>query len=108
MSDKEAEKAFIMDRVVKGEMSAAEGARLLSVSKRHVFRLKAGIKAKGIASLVHGNRQRKVRMRSPKKSAEWCGTGERTNTEARAIPIFRNFWSATRMFISAERASGAS
>ena len=60
MSDKEAEKAFIMDRVVKGEMSAAEGARRLSVSKRHVFRLKAGIKAKGIASLVHGNRQRKA------------------------------------------------
>ena len=67
MSDKEAEKAFIMDRVVKGEMSAAEGARRLSVSKRHVFRLKAGIKAKGIASLVHGNRQRKAANALPEE-----------------------------------------
>ena len=67
MSDKEAEKALVMDRVVKGEMSAAEGARRLAMSKRHVFRLKARIKATGIASLVHGNRQRKAANALPEE-----------------------------------------
>ena len=87
MSDKEAEKAFIMDRVVKGEMSAAEGARRLSVSKRHVFRLKAGIKAKGIASLVHGNRQRKAANALPEEIRSDLPRKPRTQIYAPNLPF---------------------
>lgn len=59
MSIKEAGKLPVLDRVMKGEIIAAEGAKRLSVSKRHIFRLKAKIKETDISSLPHGNRQRK-------------------------------------------------
>ena len=59
MSIKEAGKLSVLDRVMKGEITAAEGAKRLSMSKRHIFRLKAKIKATDISSLTHGNRQRK-------------------------------------------------
>ena len=44
MSLKETTKAVIPGGVVKGEMTAAEGAARLKLSKRHVFRLKAKIR----------------------------------------------------------------
>lgn len=59
LSIKEAGKLSVLDRVMKGEITAAEGAKRLSMSKRHIFRLKAKIKATDISSLTHGNRQRK-------------------------------------------------
>ena len=48
MSIKEAGKLSVLDRVMKGEITAAEGAKRLSMSKRHIFRLKAKIKATDI------------------------------------------------------------
>ena len=59
MSLKETTKAVILDRVVKGEMTAAEGAARLKMSKRHIFRLKAKIRESDLSALVHGNRCRR-------------------------------------------------
>ena len=59
MSLKEATRPAVLDRVVKGEMSAAEGAARLRMSRMQVFRLKAKIRTSGISSLSHGNRNRR-------------------------------------------------
>ena len=59
MSLKEATRSAVLDRVVKGEMTAAEAAARLRMSRRQVFRLKAKIRASGMSSLSHGNRNRR-------------------------------------------------
>jgi len=59
LSLKEATRSAVLDRVVKGEMTAAEGAARLGMSRRQIFRLKAKILAWGISSLSHGNRNRR-------------------------------------------------
>jgi len=59
LSLKEATRSAVLDRVVKGEMTAAEGAARLGMSRRQVFRLKAKILTWGISSLSHGNRNRR-------------------------------------------------
>ena len=56
MSLKETTKAVIPDRVVKGEMTAAEGAARLKLSKRHVFRMKAKAR-EGSAVKIQGKRR---------------------------------------------------
>jgi len=50
---KEATRSAVLDRVVKGEMTAAEGAARLGMSRRQIFRLKAKILTWGISSLSH-------------------------------------------------------
>jgi len=59
LSLKEATRSAVLDRVVKGEMTAAEAAARLRMSRRQVFRLKAKIRASGMSSLSHGNRNRR-------------------------------------------------
>ena len=68
MSLKETTKAVIPDRVVKGEMTAAEGAARLKLSKRHVFRMKAKTRESDMSALVHGNRRRKPSNALPEKT----------------------------------------
>ena len=53
LSLKEATRSAVLDRVVKGEMTAAEGAARLGMSRRQIFRLKAKILTWGISSLSH-------------------------------------------------------
>jgi len=59
LSRKESERAWIMQRVVAGELTVRQGARLLGLSERHVKRLKGGMKRDGVAYLCHKNRGRK-------------------------------------------------
>ncbi len=47
LSVKEGMKAAVLERVVAGEIAAGKGARLLSMSIRQVFRLKARIRESG-------------------------------------------------------------
>ncbi len=47
-----------MNRLDRGEVTAAEVARTLGLSVRQVRRLLAGYRRQGVAALVHGNRQR--------------------------------------------------
>ena len=44
--------------VEAGRWSAEQAAEVLGVSERHVWRLKAAYKAKGVAAFMHGNRDR--------------------------------------------------
>lgn len=68
LSLKDTTKAVILDRVVKGEMTAAEGAARLKMSKRHVFRMKAKIRESDMSALAHGNRCRKPSNALPEKT----------------------------------------
>ena len=83
LSIQEAKKAMVMDRVVRGEMTAAEGAARLGMSTRQIFRLKARVVRKDISSLSHGNRNRKPANAIPetvrelvcsKAREDYCGT----------------------------------
>src|SRR5215217_550965 len=51
-------RAFVLNRVLAGELSAAQAAGLLGLSARQVKRLKAAYRRDGPAALAHGNRGR--------------------------------------------------
>lgn len=66
LSLRESRRVQVVEHLVKGSMSIAEGMRLLKLSRRQVQRLKRGVAARGITALCHGNRGRT----SPRAVAE--------------------------------------
>ena len=62
----EQQRAQVLPRVQAGLLTAAGAARLLGLSIRHIRRLLAAVRKKGLAALAHGNRDR----RSPRRSAD--------------------------------------
>lgn len=56
MNRKEARRVYVMQQVVAGGLTIRQAAGLLQLSERQVKRLKKGMKQKGEAALVHGNR----------------------------------------------------
>lgn len=67
MSKKELDKADIINRSLRKEVTVRKAAKLLSLSKRQVYRLRRKVKKQGPEGLVHGNRGRKSNRRLPKK-----------------------------------------
>jgi hypothetical protein len=55
MSDREMMRAAVVDRMVKGELTSAEGAELLALSVRQAKRLRKRFVGLGARGLVHGN-----------------------------------------------------
>lgn len=55
MTSAEQRPAWVLTKVVAGELGAAEAAALLGLSERSIWRLKARFDAEGPAGLVHGN-----------------------------------------------------
>jgi transposase len=49
-------RAHVLTRLLAGQCTATEAATLLSVSVRHLWRLKAAFARDGVRALVHGNR----------------------------------------------------
>ena len=58
MTTVEQRRAWVLMKVVAGELLASEAAELLDLSERLVWRLKATLLAEGPAGLVNGNRGR--------------------------------------------------
>jgi transposase len=58
MTTKEQRRAWVLIRVVKDELTMAEGAKLVGLSERQLWRLRAAFERDGPAGLVHGNRGR--------------------------------------------------
>jgi len=56
MSQKEVNKYDIIKKLTNKEFNGSEAARLLSLTTRHIRRLKKRVKEKGISGLIHGNR----------------------------------------------------
>lgn len=59
LSDKEIRRAIVMQKLIDGILTTDEAAELLSLSERHIKRLKAGVINNGLGSLAHGNQGRK-------------------------------------------------
>lgn len=58
LSQKELQRVAVISRCVKGEMACASAAELLSLSMRHIKRLKKRWREGGEAALAHANRGR--------------------------------------------------
>jgi transposase len=59
LNKKEQKRLMVLSKLERSEMSIAEAARLLSLSVRHVKRLRADYYQGGAEALAHGNRGRK-------------------------------------------------
>lgn len=65
LSQKELQRVAVISRCVKGEMACASAAELLSLSVRHIKRLKKRWREGGEAALAHANRGRPSQRRLP-------------------------------------------
>jgi hypothetical protein len=65
MSEREQRRAFVLTRLLSGELGVAEAAGVLGLSERSVRRLRARMEREGPAGLVHGNRGRASPRRLP-------------------------------------------
>lgn len=65
LSQKELQRVAVLSRCVKGEMACASAAELLSLSVRHIKRLKKRWREGGEAALAHANRGRPSHRRWP-------------------------------------------
>jgi transposase len=77
MTTVEQRRAWVLTKVVAGELTAAEAGGVLGLSERSVWRLKGRFVTEGPAGLVHGNRGRA----SPRRIDE--STRERVRALAR-------------------------
>lgn len=59
MSEKDARKIGIIGKLIEGELTNKQAARLLELSERQIMRLKAEATANGTMSILHKNRGRK-------------------------------------------------
>jgi len=65
MTVREQQRARVLVRVVAGQLTMAEGATLLGLSQRQLWRLRRAFDDDGPAGLVHGNRGRPSPRRTP-------------------------------------------
>lgn len=70
LTKKEQQRAHVLSRLQAGILTVETAAELLSLSVRHVRRLLAEVRQKGLAALAHGNRGRA----SPRRLAETIRT----------------------------------
>ena len=63
MTATEQRRAWVLTKVLKGELTMAEGAAWLALSERQLWRLRGAFERDGPAGLVHGNRGRPSRRR---------------------------------------------
>ena len=77
MSHSEQRRAWVLTRVLAGELTVAEAAELLGLTERSIRRLRARMEREGPAGLVHGNRGRV----SPRRLGE--------ETRARIVELAR-------------------
>jgi transposase len=59
LNTQEQKRVMVLNRILAGQLSAAEAAPLLQVSMRQVQRILAAYRKEGAAAVVHGNRDRK-------------------------------------------------
>ena len=59
MQQSEEARRYVLDRVMAGDLQAAQAAEILGVSERHAWRLLAAYRARGATALEHGNRGRR-------------------------------------------------
>jgi len=65
MSTKELKQYDIIKKVINKELKGVEAAKLLSITDRHLRRLKKKVIAQGVKGLIHGNRGKPSNRRLP-------------------------------------------
>jgi len=65
LSPKELQRVTVISTCLQGELACARAAELLSLSVRHVKRLKKRLREAGAAAMAHGNRGRPSHRRLP-------------------------------------------
>ncbi|WP_028560893.1 helix-turn-helix domain-containing protein, partial [Paenibacillus pinihumi] len=59
MTKAELKKVHVVEKILEGHMTNAEGAAALGMTQRQVIRLKKNYQTGGAQKLAHGNRGRK-------------------------------------------------
>lgn len=70
MSQKELDRYEIIQKSIRRELTVPKAAELLYLSERQIFTLKAKVKEKGAAGLLHGNRGKPSNRRVPEKERQ--------------------------------------
>ena len=70
MSQKELQRVSVISTCIKGDLACASAAELLSLSVRHIKRLKRRLREGGEAALAHANRGRPSHRRLPERTRQ--------------------------------------
>lgn len=70
MSQKEVKKYDIITKLISKELNGSEAAKLLSLTRRHVRRLKKKVRQNGMKGLIHGNRGKPGNRSMPDKEKQ--------------------------------------
>jgi hypothetical protein len=64
---KEEKRLEVIQRVFRGELTVVEAGVVIGVSERQCYRIKAGVTKRGAKGVVHGNRGRPCKRKTPEK-----------------------------------------
>jgi len=70
LSQKESRRVYVMEQLLEGKITVRQASDLLGLSQRHIKRLKAKVRERGMAALAHGNRGRKPKHAVPQEIKE--------------------------------------
>src|SRR3989442_1609244 len=70
LSQKELQRVSVISTCIKGDLACASAAELLSLSVRHIKRLKRRLREGGEAALAHANRGRPSHRRLPERTRQ--------------------------------------
>lgn len=70
LSEKELRRVEVIERLIRGELTNGQAARLLDLSVRQIKRIKKGVKEEGLSYLAHKNRGRKPKHAIPTEIRE--------------------------------------
>ena len=66
LNPQEQQRINVLNEHLRGDLSIAQVAALLKCSQRHIYRLKASYRERGVEAMMHGNRGK----RSPRRISE--------------------------------------
>src|SRR5713226_8184046 len=70
LSQKELQRVSVISTCIKGDLACASAAALLSLSVRHIKRLKKRMREAGEAALAHANRGRPSHRQLPERTRQ--------------------------------------
>jgi transposase len=67
LNEKESRRVYVMERLLEGTITVSQASDLLGLSQRHVKRLKAKVRERGIAALAQETGDASLSTRYPKR-----------------------------------------
>src|SRR5919202_2600335 len=100
LTPREQTRVLVLQRLERGEMTAAEAATVLAVSVRQVRRLLAGYRQEGVAALAHGNRGRTPRHTIPPRVRQQVLARATTDYAGANFPHLRDLLAQDGLILS--------